>query len=374
MVRHSWAVVPLALLLAWPAHSAPSFTLSAELGPELDSNANRATGDVGESVASPLLRGTLSTALKLKLGRRHLLGLDYGGGAKLFTAEGARGADEVVQLGGASWGIRLASAVLWLSGSYYDAFQRVSSRDFRSGAGSGGITFAVAGGQATLSAGYRGLGYKPDPAYSFHGATASALLAWRLSSGKGDEAVEWELRAGYSAGVRAFAGDARATPGRCEGTVCTEPVGRDDLHHSLRTEVGYLGNAELSLGYLLEANRSNSYGESYTRHALVLKFTSHIVWGLYVSAKGTLQLSRFEDPYLVSEVSSLSFTSIDDENRSSLVLQLARDLGERWSVLLRYGLYVNESTSRVAISATELAATGFLRHTLFLGARFEYSR
>ncbi len=366
------ATIPRALV------AAPALSLSAELGPELDTNAHRTTPETGAQVSSPLLRATLSAGLKLRLGLRHVLTLDYGGGAKVFMSDGARSADEGVQLGGASWGIRTGRALMWVSGTYYDAFQRVSVRDFRSGSGSVGVNFSPGGGAvAQLSLGYRGLEYKPLPAYSFHGLTGSAQLGWRLTSGLGEAAVDWDLRVSYAAGLRVFAGDVTASPGRCQvgtGSACTEPEQRTDLHHGLRAEIAYQGPAELSFSYLLEANRSNSYGESYTRHALALKFTAHLVWGIYLAAKGTLQLSRFDDPYLVSEVSTLSFLTIDDENRSSLVLQLARDLGERFSVLARYGLYVNESSAQVTAGATDPTVTGYLRHTVFLGVRFEYSR
>ena len=84
-------------------------------------------------------------------------------------------------------------------------------------------------------------------------------------------------------------------------------------------------------------------------------------------------------------MSTVSFVSIDEENRSSLITQLAKELSERWSLILRWSLYVNASPLSQSDSATTpspsnltaaqaITPTGFLRQTLFLGARFEYGR
>jgi hypothetical protein len=320
------------------------------------------------------MRITGSGSVRLR-SSRHVLALDAGGGGKVFWRDTARAADEAVYHGDAAWGVRGGSGGAWLSASIYDAYQRESTRDFRTE----GLTLQyTVDGPASTRLGalvsYRGLQYKPDDRYNFHGPLGGVSLDWRLTSGRGDAVVDWTVRLQYSVAARFFAGSAIAVPSRCNllAVLCTEDARRQDLNHQARAEVQYLGNADAALFYSVEFNRSNSYGESYQRHAIGLKFTASLFAGIYLTAKGVLQLSRFRDPYLVSEVSNVSFVSIDDENRSSLVLQLARDLAEHWTLNLRYSLFVNESG---AAAATDPLAVGdFFRQTVFFGVRFEYGK
>jgi hypothetical protein len=391
------------LLAAAPATAQKlTFQGSAEAGPELDTNAYRVNeAAAGESscvpvqtpggttlqclVTAPLFRISASAGLRARLGGRHLLALDYGGGGKVFFTGEARQADELVQLASGGWGMAFARrGALWLGGSYYDAFQRTSTRDFRTG--TAGAQVAIDGLPARLRAtfdlGYRGLAYKPLPEYSFHGLVAGAGLGWRGTSGPEVAPNDWEVRAGYTASLRFFDGDVIAAPERCSSFPCNEVgTARRDLHQQLRFEATYLGTASAGLFYSLELNRSNSYGETFTRHALGLRFTTPLVWGLFLTAKASLLLSRYQDPYLISQVSTQSFVSIDEENRSSLVTQIAKELTERWSLILRWSLYVNasplsqsESATPSNLAASTMTPTGFLRQTVFLGARFEYGR
>ena len=366
----------LAVVLAHasvPAWAAPSLGLGAEVGPELDTNATRVMSLQGP-VSSGLMRMTGHASLRLRTAH-HTFSVGGGGGGKVFWRDMARAADEAVYHGDVAWGIRGAGSAAWLGATIYDAYQRESTRDFRTE----GLTvqYAVDGPASTrlgAVASYRGLQYKPDERYNFHGPAGGVTLDWRLTSGRGDAVVDWTVRLQYSAGARFFAGQAIAIPSRCYrlDALCAEDVARQDLNHQVRAEVQYLGNADAALSYSAEINRSNSYGETYHRHAIGLKFTASLLAGIYLTAKGVLQLSRFRDPYLVSEVSNVSFVSIDDENRSSLVLQLARDLAEHWTLNLRYSLFVNESG---AAAATDPLAVGdFFRQTVFFGVRFEYGK
>jgi hypothetical protein len=358
-------------------HARPAVGVTVEVGPELDTNATRIPlHQDQEPVLSGLARIVGEGSLKLQH-KRHLFLLDVGAGTKLFWSEAARGANEVVYHGDLSWAAKLGGGTLLLGGNLYDVLQRESLRDFRSEGGT--VHYFVDGPlrrlRPSLFLGYRGLQYKPDDRYSFHGPLGGAAIQWSLTSGRGDAMTDWMLRLQYTASGRFFSGDVTALPARCTGldVLCTDDQTREDLNHQFRVEVSYLGNADAKLWYSAEVNRSNSYGETFQRHALGLKFTTALIWGLFLTAKGVLQLSRFRDPYVVSEVSNLSFVSIDDENRSSLLVQLARDIVEHWTINLRYGLYVSEATAQE--STSQVTVTGdFLRHTLFLGVRFEYGR
>ena len=380
-----WAAFYL-VLHPGAALAGPQLTISAELGPELDTNATRlqrVEGGVEQPVTSGLMRLVARGGLGLKLGSRHFLSLEYGGGGKLFWTEEARSANELVQHADLAWAVRLPAGVLWVNGSYYDAFQWQSERDFRSG--HGGLKFSLSHAparmQATVHLGYRGLQYKPLDDYDFQGPVAGAGIRWALTSGRGDALVDWTVGLSYSASHRAYSGRMLGLREKCPedigqpaAKICVYPkqAAREDLNQTARVEVNYLGNADATLWYAMEYNRSNSFGESYTRHVVGLKFTAPLVWGIFFSAKGVLQLAEMLDPASRSVTRESTFTNIEEENRSRLMVQLARDITEHWAVNLRYSLYVSESTLASDETPGSKEKPSFLRQTLFLGARFEY--
>jgi hypothetical protein len=333
-------------------------------------------------VSSPLGRLVYQGKLDLNLGPGHALSLSYGGGAKLFALKDARPADELVQWGRLRWLWRGGEwGTVHLQGNYYDVFQRESLRDFRTGSGLVGLSLNHRASRTvgTAHVGYEGLEYKPIADYSFHGLLLGLSVSRRLTSGRGDAEVEWGLSGGYQMAVRGYQSDVLGPREQCgDGSgpvVCTyaKDARRWDLNHSLRLSADYFGNAVASLWYGLLVNQSNSYGESFVRHMLGLKFTVPLLWGVILTAKGVLQLSTFQDPYLVSETATQTFLSSDDENRSSLTVRLSRDIAKHWSVALRYAVHVNESTSTTSSpSAVPADSVGFLRHLLLLSVRFEY--
>lgn len=371
------------------ARAAPQLTLSAELGPELDTNATRlrqlSAGAAAEQpVASGLLRMVARGGIALQLGQHHHVSAEYGGGGKLFWSDDARSADELVHHADLGWAVRppgAGSTVVWALGSFYDAYQRDSQRDFRTGAG--GLRLDLSHPQPRLSAqlylGFRDLKFKPNEVYDFQGPVGSLGLRWALTSGRGDALVDWVLGLNYTVAYRAYQGRMRGLREQCRegedaGSVCSYPKAeaRQDLNHLLRAEVSYLGNADATFWYSMEANSSNSFGESLVRHVVGIKFTAPLVWGVFFTAKGVLQLSNMRDPSSITiEVRDQSFISLDQENRSSLLVQLARDLPwEHWALNLRYSLHVAEEESSSAGLLEERPS--FMRQTVFLGVRFDY--
>jgi hypothetical protein len=262
--------------------------------------------------------------------------------------------------------------VLALLGSYYDAYQRDSLRDFRTGTAGARLGLRIRGPvRPALRIGYRGLQYKPLEDYNFHALRGGFDLSAALVSGEPDAPVDWNLALTYTAALRSFTGNLVGVP--AEASADARPIkegDRQDLSQLLRLSVSYLGNADASLWYVLEHNQSNSYGETFTRHALGLKFTHQLFWEAYLTVKGVLQLSSFDDPFLISQTSTTSFVSIEDENRSRLIVQLSRDITANIAVALRYSLYVNESVSHQELPQSE-DISPFMRQTLFGGVRFE---
>ena len=400
--------VALLLLLHAPAQAAPRLGLTAELGPELDTNATRlrtVSGADEEPVTAGLMRLVARGSVAAKLAGRHYLRLVYGGGGKLFwDDEVGETEDELVQHASLDWAVRLPMGTLWTGGDYYDAFQKTSTRDFRTGQGRIRLdlrhpaTGAV--GQILLS--YRGLQYKPDrpmeesicletfdancARYSFHGPLGELGLGWRFTRGSGADAVEWGVAVSYGASLRLYDSLIRGLQEKCPagssangkaGATCAyfKEGARQDLNHMIRASLDYQGNADFSLWYSAEINSSNSFGSTYTRHVLGLKFTTELFWQIYFTGKGVIQIRQDQDPLffgLSDADRNQTFLNIEEENRSSVTMQLARDLG-LWdlSVLLRYTLQVGEAVSAEGSSNAALAPS-YLRQTLFGGLRYQY--
>ncbi len=406
MVRVS---VLMLLLTGLPgaAVAGPKLGVVAELGPELDTNATRLHTVPGASEkprTAGLMRLMARGSLAARLWRRHHLRLMYGAGGKLFwDGEVGDSENEFVHHANAAWAARLPVGTLWVAGSYYDAFQGESRRDFRTGDGQ--LRLAMAhpgtGARGHLSLSYRGLQYKPDqdvsnetcvetydPAcarYSFHGPGGELGLGWGITTGEGADQIDWRLSLSYAPGIRLYEGLIRGLREKCSdqdptlagaAAACAyfKEGQRQDLNHVVRAQLDYQGNADFSLWYMAEINRSNSFGSTYTRHVVGIKFTAELLWRVYLTGKGVLQIRQDRDPLffgLSDADRNQTFVNIDEENRSSLTIQLARDIMYGASVLVRYGLYVGEAVSQAQLGALDLSPS-YLRQTLFAGVRYQY--
>lgn len=378
-------------MLASGAQARPAFELWAELGPEFDSNALRLNdndvGDEGnplEPIAAPLMRATLGASLMFS-GRAHQLHLSYGGGGKLYLDRGdARAADELVQRGALTWAWRFARRLkLSLTGTYYDMFQRevptlptYVQRDFRTGTGVARFAAIALGGHTNLSAhlGYQGLQYKPqEDNLSFNALLGGLAARYVLSRGPAAAPVDWSLGALYVMALRLYEGQALDDQGLPQ-----PDVRHRDMTHEARAELRRVSNADLALWYAFEYNASNSFGETFGRHVIGLRFTTPVIWDIYLTADGIYRISSFSDP-LIAESAQQRRRFLEDENRSRVGVSLSRELSQRWSLGLRYNLYINEATSFGQdddqpddVSDTE-RAPGYLRQTVMLVVRFEYA-
>ena len=409
MFRPLLAVVLAHLVcLHAPAQAAPSLGLTAELGPELDTNATRlrtVSGAGEQPVLAGLMRLVARGSLAARLGQSHFLRLVYGGGGKLFwEGDVGQSEDELVHHASLDWAVRLPTGTLWAGGDYYDAFQKTSTRDFRTGQGK--VRYELphpatgVRGQVLLS--YRGLQYKPDrpmaddicleeysatcARYSFHGPLGELGLGWRFTRGSGADVVEWGISVSYGASLRMYDSLLRGLQEKCPAgsgaptsaaATCAyfKDGQRQDLNHMVRAQLDYQGNADFSLWYWAEINRSNSYGSTYTRHVLGLKFTTELFWQIYLTGKGVIQIRQDQDPLffgLSDADRNQTFLNIEEENRSSVTVQLARDLG-LWdlSFLLRYTVQVGEAVSAASGGGAALEPS-YLRQTFFGGIRYQY--
>ncbi len=377
------SVLFIILTLISEAHAKRSLRLRAELGPELDTNA---TQGFQNPITAGLLRGSAGGILHLGLDNNNIFSLDYLGGGKLFVtnrtldeaAQSAADADEFAQKAGLSWGLYYPRWFFSLVGNYHDVFQRKPLHEFRTGAASVNFGFGQRRFRPNFTLGYRRLYFKPYDDFSFQGPTGTVEITSKLDSGEGDRAAEWTLSLGYGFALRIFDGNL---------TSCISPSqscgAHIDQNHSLRASVHYLGNADLYFWYSLEYNASNHKFMTYLRHVVGLQFTVDLFWDVFLTAKGSLQINTFQEPYQFVADFNSTIVEYDEENRSKLLLQLARDLTSHLTFILRYNCYVSAEIVGESLSenlSKELQISGenapnidssYLRQTVFAGFRME---
>ncbi len=362
--------------------------LRLELGPEYDSNANRAEvvegADTGDPpVGSALLRTTARLGLSWRSGRS-LLKVSAGLGAKVFFNPAVLDQSVLVVQGGLEERVRLSrSAELTLAGDYYDAFQDLIAptcdnclrrRDFRTGTVGGRLTAYDGVGAFFVGAGYRGFQFKPDGYFDFHAPTADAGASVALQLGPTDRPADLTLGAAYHVERRAYGGLAqdRSRAPECapdlplaDGCLATGVDDRVDWFHEASAEIAYLGALLASLQYALQIDRSNSYGQSLLRHVVTLKIGYRLPWELYATVKGQLMISAGLDRVqLDTRISNLTFATIEDENRNAVIVDLER-------AIPKIGLAVD---ARYSFFANELGAqhTSFRRHVGYLGLTYRF--
>lgn len=350
-------------------------TGAVEAGVEGDSNAHRAyseqplLGTTPAAVARAALRAK-ATFRPMRSRSWELSALVAG---KHFA--GAPGvADEDVLVVGAdarfvqSLGERPAALALHLS--LYDALERDDGdgeeHDFRTGDATASLTLLREGApdRATLSVGYRAFRYKPDGDYDFGGEHLGLAVArrWPL----GDLGPVVALGLDYTASRRGYAGE--AWENRCPADAMVEPaclfragVARGDLLHVAAASLGWSGDRLVDLRYELSLDDSTSFGQSFLRHRVELGLTTDLLLRLVLTARLTVQLTQFLDPVLFAR--DVGVFTIEDENRNSLLLHLARDLGERVALEARLALHANE------LATDEL---GYRRITAYAGVVWRF--
>jgi hypothetical protein len=359
--------------------------LRLELGPEYDTNANRAevvsgAANVDQPTASFLVRTTARGALAWQSGR-NLLRLSGGLGGKVFFNPDVQ--DQDVLVGQLTLDERVRAAP-WLDvgvgADYYDAGQLdvlppcwplcpKRHRDFRTGSTALRIAFLDGPGDLTLLGGYRGFVYKPDEDFDFDAAFAQVQANARLRTGPADRETEWTLSAGYQIEKRWFSvGETYARtcyPGPPIKLECLARAGaREDRWQEAQVELSYLRAVLISTGYAVQLNQSSSFGQSLLRHIFTAKLGFRLPWQIYTTLKAQLLVTTYLDPVLLNQtINSQTFVSIDEENRNALLVDLERPVGRTGlAVVARYSLYTNELSS---------SAVSFLRQVIYLGVTYK---
>ncbi len=351
------------------------FGLQLSLGPEYDSNANRA--EVVANVASPdqatgsfLLRSTASGQLAWRSGG-NLFRATAGVGGKVFFNPAVADQDVFVVQAAAEDRVRVTRFLhLALNSDYYDAWQRpiepYRHRDFRSGSAVARVYFVDRIGEVQLSGGYRGFQYKPDPESDFEAAQASANVITREHFGRNAD-HELDIFASYHFEHRDFAGVSQYN--QCPlGAPITDSCllpgrRRRDTFEEGGIELTYVGPLLVGLGYGAQINTSNSFGQSLLRNMLTLKLAIRLPFSLYATLKAQLYITKYLDPVLLDHIfNSQTFVTIDDENRNAVLIDLERPIASiGLSVNARYSVYTNELSS---------SNDSFFRQVIYLGLTY----
>ncbi len=357
-------------------------TLRAELGAEYDTNAHRAevvTGAVNAPViASPLERVVVSGTLSDVVTGGQAIALAATVAAKVYDANGAHDEDVAIVSSSAAWQTTVNDkSALTLSAAYYEAFQGAPDnlddaalrRNFRSLAPSLQLDWSATERlSVAASAGYRMFVFKPDRDIDFDAPTVGVELRWARQP---DSGADWEAAVGAAFERRTFGGPAFI---RCPAPAqpdinipCSGPDTRVDDFLMSHLEVTRIGRVLLGAGYAFQLNLSNSFGETVMRHFAIGRLALALPGGFTLAARAELLFATYRDPVPVgvgpiSPGSAISVESIGDENRSSVRIDLSRELGERMRVITRYTLYANELGTTSPVS--------YRRQTLLLSLAF----
>jgi hypothetical protein len=373
-----------------PEQEPSDWSLQLEAGSEYDSNVHRLErrkGDAADVDGAPLARLGVRHRLSWRRTSRERFTLASHGGLKLFTTDSGQSENVAVLAadGSYEWNLPSRGAVFGLLGSYYDAIPYELSeqtdgpsyegRNFRTGMGEANFTLLGSGGhRVTAVGGYRLFHYKPDPKFDWQGEHVGLVYQgtlWRGDPDRDDDAASIDLGASYRVERRGY--DTTARTSACADQESPDPncsggtdLERADLNHALALEAVYTGRRVYSARYELQVNDSNSFGETLVRQRLRLGFTTELFSDLYMTAEATALLYVYLDPLLLlRDEQTLTFVSIDEENRNSLSVHLSRPLGRAWALEGRYAIYSNEFTNQ------ELT---FRRQTGYLGVVYRYDR
>jgi hypothetical protein len=219
--------------------------------------------------------------------------------------------------------------------------------------------------ELTLSFGVRDFTYKPEHDYDYRGPAATArleLMLWQpAAKTKSLElvtSVTFENRA-FEIAALANACPPDSPPDR--NCFAATDITRRDRYQRLGVELTWVGRQVAAVGYQITIIDSNDYGQSLARHRATASGTAALPHDIYGTLVAILQIDQYLDGRIVLGGPQMQeYTSIDDENRSSLQLRLARKLVGQWAIEGRAAIWRN-------LSAGDSMEVDFKRELVYLG-------
>ena len=365
------ASVGLLGLLGGPAGAEP-WTVTAEGGAELDSNVQRVETGPG------LPTSTVATGLVRFGARVEHKGSIAGGASALSLSDLTRVVSDgdvsvenvTVLAGNARWLRQIAErpVLLGVAATAVDALplsDEVGARTFRNLGADALLVLRGSEERALLlGVGVRDFVYKPEHAFDWRGPVANArleLVLWQPASKT--KSLELVTSLGFEA--RTF--DDVALVNDCAPSAPTDPrctattdLARRDRYQRLGVELTWVGRQVAAIGYQLVVIDSNSFGQSLARHRINVSGTVALGSKFYGTLLAILQLDQYLDGLVVRrDLQSQEFTNVEDENRSSVQLRLARSIATDWSIEARAAIWRNVSSNSMTLD--------FQRELVYLG-------
>ncbi|MBA3502786.1 MAG: hypothetical protein M4D80_39695 [Myxococcota bacterium] len=341
-----WLCLCVAAAVSRTASAQPAVsTLTVEGGAEADSNVQRVeTGEGLETmrVGGPVLRvGWRLDRRGRALGGGYVLGASML--ARLVTESEAKSENVSLFAGDLRWlrSVGKRPVAVGAGLAYADAVPfstDVGARTFRTVAADAMLLLRKGDDRSlSLSVGPRYFAYKPDRDFDWWGPSIAARLdlnLWEPSGG----ARSLELAAVFGFEARIYDSLARASAcpdGAPPSPTCFAPtsISRRDRYQRAGVEVTYTSSFIGTLGYQLTVIDSNSYGQSLVRHRGTLSATTQLPKKLIGTVLATLQIDRYLDGLVVQkDLQHQEYTNLDDANRSSVQIRLARRVTEAFSL------------------------------------------
>ncbi|MDB4962945.1 MAG: hypothetical protein JWP01_2944 [Myxococcales bacterium] len=198
----------------------------------------------------------------------------------------------------------------------------------------------------TIGVGVRDFTYKENHDFDWSGPIATGridLTLWQPSGGtRSLELAAWLAFEGRYYESTALAN--ACPPGAPPSDSCSAGTSlpRRDRVERIGVELTWTGKVVAAAGYQLTVIDSNSYGQSLIRHKATISATRSLPLALYGTALATLQIDQYPDGLVLKKDTQRSeFTSLDDENRSSLQLRIGRPVSDAWSIEARAAIWRN---------------------------------
>jgi hypothetical protein len=351
---------------------AEPWTVTMEGGAEADTNVERVetSSDTTERIAAPVGRagGRIDHEDRL-LGGRYTIGVSALG--RMVASSKARPENVMLYAGEARWlhSIPSRPVMVGLGVIGANTLALTGGRGARTFRNVGGDALAVLGNgddrHVTLAVGGRDFVYKPNHAFDWHGPIASARLDLPLWHAAG-KTKTLELTATLAFEARTYVGAARINvcpPESTPNVECSKETSlvRRDRYQRASVELGWTGEVVATTGYQLTVIDSNSHGQSLIRHRIMASATAELTSKLFGSATATLQIDQYLDGLIVeTDVQHQEFTSLEDENRSSLQVRIARELSTAWSLEARAAVWRNLGNAIAASFRRELIYAGVI--------------
>lgn len=206
-----------------------------------------------------------------------------------------------------------------------DRTERVSIQDYNRGGAMMSLSWRTKWLTLRGQGGWRYFAFKPDNATGSDGPSVGASADVSVTS-------SLSMSLNYSWLSRRF--DVRKfIRGDDGGFIQTEDLRRDGFH-ALELDTRWRGPVIMALALSYAQNSSNSYGQDLEQRRAELTLTVPLWFEWFVSLHGELIQTRFEDPIFID-----TDFQVDEDNRNTFVVSMARPFGDGWDVELKYSLY-----------------------------------